>query len=72
MGVQQLITWIAGQHDLTSLAIACALAVLAVLALVKLVGLVRRLVWSVGLLIVAGAVGGGEGWNRLHALTQLR
>jgi hypothetical protein len=70
--VHELTNWIGAQHDLATLGIAGALAVLALLVLVKLVGLVRRLMWSVGLLIAAGTVGSGDGWNRLHALTQLR
>jgi hypothetical protein len=70
--VHELTSWLGAQHDVTTLGIAGAFAVLAVLALMKLVGLVRRLMWSLGLLIAAGSVGAGDVWNRLHALTQLR
>jgi hypothetical protein len=72
MGVHQLVSWIQVHHGLATAAVAGTLALLAVFALLKLVGLIRRLMWSLGLLIAAGTVGGGDGLNRLHALTQLR
>ncbi len=70
--MQALIDWVEAQSSPGVLFAAGAFALLVGLLVLRLVRRVRRMVWSVGLLAVAGGMGAGGGWTALNALTQLR
>jgi hypothetical protein len=70
--VQELFHWVEAQHSPGVLFAAGAMAMLVGLMVLRLVRRVKRLIWSLGVLAVAGGMGAGGGWTALNALTQLR
>lgn len=70
--MRALIDWVEAQQNPGVLFAAGAFAMLLGLMVLRFARRVKRLIWSVGLLAVAGGMGAGGGWTALNALTQLR